>query len=174
MSRPRAEPASLTALPLPNMNPTSQRKPSRPLAAIAAAAVALCLGSCGIFEEKPHPSLVEPRAAVPRDFLFSWHEPYNEWMDTPVRVYYNEVPLDCIFENQPFTRLSYQWVKRPEEVPLVSIDSMGITRRQLLWSIAHDYNLHMSLKTLPDGHPNTVLIRDRGNSDEIRIGHIDR
>lgn len=146
------------------MSPNQATK--RPISAILllpTLALALCLGACGIFVEKPTPSLVEPRAAVPRDFLFSWHEPYNEWMDAPVRVYYNKVPLDQVLANPPFTRFKYHVVEKPETMPIVTIDSLGISRRQLLWSMAHDYNLHMSLKTLPDGHPSEVLIRYRGD-----------
>ncbi len=145
--------------------------PTRRIAACCTLALTLGLGGCELFRERPTPSLVEPRAAVPRDFLFSWHEPYNEWMDAPVRVYYNKIPLDQVLANPPFTRLRYTVVERPDKMPLVTMDSLGISRRQLLWSIAHDYNLHMSLKTLPDGHPNEVLIRYRGDGgSKIRYG----
>ncbi len=87
-------------------------------------------------------------------------------MNSPIRVYYNKVPLEEIFENSPFIRLVYQFNEKPEEMPLVSMDSLGITRRQLLWSIAHDNNLQMILKTLPNGHPSEVIIRDRGNNNK--------
>ena len=50
--------------------------------------IPIALISCSIFNPKPKPGLVEPKAAVPADFLFSWHTPYNKWMDEPVRVYY--------------------------------------------------------------------------------------
>lgn len=136
---------------------------------IILSAILLGLGGCGIFQEKTNPGLVEPKAAVPQDFLFSWHKPYNAWMNAPVRVYYNKVPLDQVFGNAPFTRLSYAFIEKPAIIPLVSMDTLGITRRQLLWSIAHDNNLQMILKTLPNGHPSEVIIRDRGdgtNSEE--------
>ncbi|MCP4847445.1 MAG: hypothetical protein GY899_05800 [Verrucomicrobiaceae bacterium] len=136
------------------------------IARVILLALVSALGSCGIFQEKPNPGLVEPNATVPEDFLFSWHKPFNEWMDSPVRVYYNKVPLEQIFENSPFIRLSYKFSEKPEEMPLVSMDTLGLTRRQLLWSIAHDNNLQMILKTLPDGHPNEVIIRDRGDQNK--------
>mgnify|MGYP004117864445 FL=1 len=132
-------------------------------------ALLTCLGSCGIFQEKPNPGLVAPNATVPQDFLFSWNKPYNAWMDSPVRVYYNAVPLDQIFNNSPFIRLSYTFAEKPAEMPLVSIDTLGLTRRQLLWSIAHDNNLQMILRTLPNGHPSEVIIRDRGDKTKDRI-----
>jgi hypothetical protein len=136
------------------------------IARIILLAILPVLGSCGIFQEKPNPGLVEPSATLPEDFLFSWHKPYNAWMDSPVRVYYNQVPLDQIFENSPFIRLSYKFNEKPAEMPLVSMDTLGITRRQLLWSIAHDNNLQMILKTLPNGHPSEVIIRDRGDNNK--------
>ena len=89
-------------------------------------------------------------------------------MDSPVRVYYNEIPLEEIFKNAPLTGLSYNFINKPKESPLVSIDSIGITRRQLLWAIAHDNNLSMSLKSLPNGHPSEIIIRDRGDETEMR------
>lgn len=143
-------------------------QPAPPLmtARIILLAILPILGSCGIFQEKPSPGLVEPKAALPEDFLFSWHKPYNEWMDSPVRVYYNKVPLDQIFKNSPFIRLAYKFSEQPAEMPLVSVDTLGITRRQLLWSIAHDNNLQMILKTLPNGHPSEVIIRDRGDNNK--------
>ena len=67
------------------------------------ALISLLLSNCSIFEQRPKPGLVEPSAAVPVDFLFSWHKPYNKWMDTPIRVYYNEVSLEEIFKNHEIT-----------------------------------------------------------------------
>ena len=130
--------------------------------------IPIALISCSIFNPKPKPGLVEPKAAVPADFLFSWHAPYNKWMDEPVRVYYNEVSLEEIFKNAPLLGLSYNFIKKPKKTPLVSIDSIGITRRQLLWAIAHDNNLSMSLKSLPNGHPSEIIIRDRGDATETQ------
>ncbi len=130
--------------------------------------IPIALISCSIFNPKPKPGLVEPKAAVPADFLFSWHAPYNKWMNEPVRVYYNEVPLEEIFKNAPLLGLSYNFIKKPKKTPLVSIDSIGITRRQLLWAIAHDNNLSMSLKSLPNGHPSEIIIRDRGDATETQ------
>jgi len=145
----------------------------RPIPLLLLTALALPLAGCDIFVEKPSPRIVEAHAAVPREFLFSWHEPYNEWMDTPIRVYYNKIPLDQIFKESPFTSLSYRFIEQPPEMPLVTVDTLGISRRQLLWSIAHDNNLHMSLKTLPNGHPSEVIIRHRGDTTKYR-GTIER
>jgi len=159
---------------MPSTRPTSQPpRLSRPLAAIVLALLAFAASGCDIFLEKPRPSLIRPDAAVPRDFLWSWHKPYNKWMDAPVRVYYNKVPLDEIFETSPFNNLSYRFIEQPDEMPLVSADTLGISRRQLLWAVAHDNNLHMSLKTLPNGHPSEVIIRHRGEPQSYR-GVIDR
>ncbi len=162
--------------------PTSIRP--RVLILLAASLGAVCLlASCSssssapswlkspLFLEKPRLSLSQPRAVVPSDFLFSWHKPYNEWMDTPNRVYYHEVPLDKIFQNPPFTKLRYTLGEMPPEMPEISIDSLGITRRQLLWMIAHDNQLHMSLMTDSEGYPTEVIIRWRGlrDNDKVRL-----
>ena len=94
------------------------------LRAILLISVPIALISCSIFNPKPKPGLVEPKAAVPADFLFSWHAPYNKGMDTPVRVYYNEVSLEEIFKNAPLIGLSYNFIKKPKHMPLVSIVSI--------------------------------------------------
>ena len=123
-----------------------------------------------IFIEKPRLSLHNPRAVVPSDFLFSWHKPYNEWMDAPNRVYYHKVPLDQVFRRPPFTKLEYTLGEMPPEIPTISVDSLGISRRQLLWLIAHDNQLQMSLITDEDGMPSRIIIRWRGeNDDKVRV-----
>ena len=69
------------------MPDSASRRPfTATLAGLTLAFACLVLSGCGIFVEKANPGIVEPRVAVPQDFLFSWHEPYNQWMDTPVRV----------------------------------------------------------------------------------------
>jgi len=122
----------------------------------------MLLTSCDIFLEKPRHKLVEPKAVVPGSFLFSWDKEYNAWMDTPNRIYYHNTPLSEVFQNEPFTRLVYELYDMPAEQPLVSIDSLGITRRQVLWVLCHDYNLKMSLRSLSDGKPESVIVRWRG------------
>ena len=145
----------------------------RPIALLALAAALIGTSGCNLFVEHPTPKLTQPHAAIPRDFLWSWHKPYNKWMDAPVRVYYNKVPLDQVFKTSPFNNLSYRFIEQPDEMPLVSADSLGISRRQLLWAVAHDNNLHMSLKTLPNGHPSEVIIRHRGEPTSYK-GVVDR
>ena len=150
------------------------------LVSLGAAGSLLLLASCSssssapnflkkpIFMEKPHLSLVEPRAVVPGDFLFSFHEPYNEWMDTPHRVYYHKVPLNEVFHRKPFTKLVYTLGEMPRDMPLISIDALGITRRQLLWMLAHDNQLKMSLISDEAGHPMEIIIRWRGTEPRNR------
>ncbi len=95
---------------------------------------------------------------VPTDFLHSWDREYNNWMDTPVKVIYGNVPLDDVFNRHPFTRLKYRWAQTPPAMPIISVDQTGITRRQYLWSLAHDNNLRMSLETDATGKPSGVVI----------------
>ncbi|MEM0896640.1 MAG: hypothetical protein AAGJ79_07115 [Verrucomicrobiota bacterium] len=124
------------------------------------------LSSCNIFAPYPPEKISAHRAVVPYDFLFSWEKEYNHWMDTPVRVLYDNVPLSEVFTRHPFTRLSYEIHSLPSDMPLVSTDLIGVTRRQYLWSLAHTHNLRMSLQTTSSGEPETILIRWREAIDK--------
>lgn len=145
-----------------NMNTTISLNIRRIGIATLLGLAAMLFSSCDIFLEKPRHTLVEPKAVVPSRFLFSWDKDYNEWMDTPNRVYYHRTPLSQVLQNAPFTRLTYELYDMPEEEPLITIDSLGFTRRQILWVLCNDYNLKMSLRTLSDGKPESVIVRWRG------------
>ena len=124
-------------------------------------AVATLFSSCNLFLEKPKNTLVLPKVVVPHDFLFSWDKEYNEWMDTPNQIHYHNVPITEVFQSAPFTKLEYELYDLPDEPILVTFDSLGITRRQLLWALANDYNLKMNLRSLSDGKPETITVRWR-------------
>jgi hypothetical protein len=124
-------------------------------------AAATLFSSCNLFLEKPKNTLVLPKAVVPHDFLFSWDKEYNAWMDTPNQIHYHKVPITEVFQNAPFTKLEYELQDMPDEAILVTFDSLGITRRQLLWALGNDYNLKMNLRSLPDGKPETIIVRWR-------------
>ncbi|MEM9479833.1 MAG: hypothetical protein AAGA58_09300 [Verrucomicrobiota bacterium] len=135
-------------------------------AGILAIAALVGLSSCNLFAPYPPEKTSDHRAVVPSDFLFSWDKDYNHWMDTPVRILYDNVPLSEVFTRHPFTRLVYDLQSLPPEMPLVTTDHLGISRRQYLWSLAHTYNLRMSLRTTSSGEPETVLIRWREAIDK--------
>jgi len=134
---------------------------SRTLAGAAAFGSMLLFSSCDLFVETPEYALSNPKAVVPPDFLFSFNSDYNAWMDTAANINYHEVPLDRVFANPPFTRLEYEFLDRPEIMPKVTIHSDAITRRQLLWMLAYEHNLKMTLYSQADGYPAMVSIRSR-------------
>ncbi len=159
---------------------TDLRRISLLLAALAAATL---LASCdafrtsrisGIFNPVPRPRIVEPEAVVPQSFLYNPDRSYNDWMDTPLRVHYHEVSVETIFSDVPFKDFRYQLYDIPSDMKAVSIDALGQTRRQLLWAIAHDNNLKMTLLTTPGGMPSVVSVRWRGTRSTNERGSIDR
>ncbi len=141
--------------------------------ALLASGAALALSSCDIFLPKPHHALVQPKVVVPADFLYSTDDDFNEWMDTGVRVSYHEVPFSQVFANPPFTELKYEVYEKPDPVPLLTFDSIGITRRQFLWAVAHDLNVKLTLKTLPNGKPVAVIVRSRDLPNTTNTGRYD-
>lgn len=139
-----------------------------PLAAVSGMAL---LGSCNpyrspriarIFNPVPHYRIVEPKAVVPNSFLYNPHKVYNEWMDTPLRVHYHKVSIETVFSDAPFAGFHYELHDIPHDLEPVTIDALGQTRRQLLWAIAHDNSLKMTLLLTDGGLPSIVSIRWRG------------
>lgn len=105
---------------------------------------------------KPHDKL----AVVPQDFLFSTNRAFNEWLDTPLRIHVNDLPLRELFVHPALRDLNVKWVGKIDDSPRVTIDRIAITRRQLLWAVAQDHQLLMSPITVPGGE-SYVEIRQR-------------
>ncbi len=160
-------------IPLMNTRPAPLSLLRKILLASLVPGAALLLSSCDIFLPKPHHALVQPKVVVPADFLYSPDEAFNEWMDTGVRVSYHKVPFYQVFNNPPFTELAYEVYERPEVVPLLTFDSIGITRRQFLWAVSHDLNVKLTLKTLPNGKPVAVIARSRDLPNDTNTGRYD-
>lgn len=117
--------------------------------------------SCGVFDPKPKYKLVDPKAVVPQDFLFTRYGPLNDWLDTAVRVQIFDVPLTQVFNEPALRGLNYVFVIPPVTNPTIFIDKLGLTRRQLLWAIAQDYQLHLTPVFGADGRTATIEIRSR-------------
>jgi hypothetical protein len=113
---------------------------------------------------------VEPEAVVPKSFLYNPDQTYNRWMDTPLRVNYHEVSVETIFSDVPFKDFRYELHEIPHDMKPVTVDVLGQTRRQLLWALAHDNNLKMTLMTTSGGLPSRVVIRWRGDRSTSERG----
>ncbi|MES2708384.1 MAG: hypothetical protein V4726_17450 [Verrucomicrobiota bacterium] len=133
--------------------------------------LALTCASCGLFDPKPKYNAVDPKAVVPQDFLFTRYGPLNAWLDTPVRVQIFDVPLTEVIKEPCLRGLDYRIVNPPLSNPTVFIDKIGLTRRQLLWALGQDYQLHMTPVFGPDGRTAYIEIRSREarNDEKDRI-----
>jgi len=117
----------------------------------------MVLGSCVLKPDfKPHDKL----AVVPQEFLFTAHQPFTDWLDTPVHIQITEVPLSEVFQHPALRELRVVWVNRPTEDPLITVHRLAITRRQLLWALGQDHQLTMLAQTVPGGR-SYVEIRPR-------------
>jgi len=152
------------------MNNLSRRFPP----ALASLGMAILLGSCNLFNPVPNYRIVEPEAVVPKSFLYNPDKVYNEWMDTPLRIHYHEVTLESIFADAPFKDFRYELREIPDDMAHLTIDALGQSRKQLLWGIAHDNNLKMTLLTTDGGRPSVVVIRWRGGGATNERGTTDR
>jgi hypothetical protein len=121
----------------------------------------LGFSSCEMFKMigpfKPY----DAKAVVPQEFLFSHYEPLNRWLDVPVHVQILDVPLLDVFKHPALAGLNYQLVKAPMENPYITMNHMAMTRRQLLYSISHEYQLTMTPVFANDGSMSYIDIRSR-------------
>lgn len=136
-------------------------------ALLPAAAVALTLPmtSCDTYdritEPQPPGHAEDANAVVPQDFLFSRYTPLNTWLDQAVRVQILDVPLMDVFRHPALRGLEYVVIKSPPQNPLVTIDKLALTRRQLLWALSHDHQLHMTPSFGRHGEVSHIEIRSR-------------
>lgn len=130
----------------------------------ALAALCFCLPACSVMDRinpKPKNLAADPLAVVPPDFLLTRYQPLNAWLDEAVRVQIMDVPLMEVFNHPSLRGLQYVIVKPPTANPLVTIDKIAMTRRQLLWSISHDHQLHMTPSFGSRGEVRYIEIRSR-------------
>jgi len=133
----------------------------RLLAALAVISLPACDTMDKIFDPQPPHHAEDPVAVIPPDFLTTRYGPLNDWLDTAVRVQIIDTPLMSVFDHPALRGLQYQIVKAPPENPRITIDKLAMTRRQLLWVLAHDYQFHMTPNFGPRGEVNYIEIRSR-------------
>ena len=130
--------------------------------------ILFAFSSCALLDSKPRNQAADTMAVVPDEFLFTRYEPLNQWLDTKVRVQIFDVPLHEVF-NQPCLKgLNYRIVQESKENPIIFVDKIALTRRQLLWSLAQNNQLHMSPVFGPDGKTASIEIRSRAVRNEAR------
>jgi len=126
------------------------------------------LASCGLLDPKPKNQAADKLAVVPAEFLFSRYGPLNQWLDSMERVQIFDVPLKQVF-NEPVLRgINYKVIQAPVENPTIFIDKIAMTRRQLLWSLAQDHQLHLTPVFSADGGPACIEIRSRAARNDAK------
>ena len=100
-------------------------------------------------------------AVVPADFLFTRYAPLNRWLDQPMRVLILDTKLTDCFNHEALRGIRYQWVISPKENPVINIDRVAMTRRQLLWALAQDHLIQMTAKHGPNGELEYLELRSR-------------
>ncbi len=128
----------------------------------------LSLSACTIFDPKPPGQAADKQAVVPADFLFSRYEPLNRWLDTAVRVQIFDVPLTEVLQQPCLQGINVRIVQRPVENPKIFIDKLALTRRQLLWTLAQDHQLHLTPVFDPAGGPAWIEVRSREARNDAR------
>lgn len=99
------------------------------------------------------------QSVIPAEFLYSKYGPVNHWLDTPVHVQIMDTHLMDVFEHPTLRGLRFKIVKSPKMNPVITMNHIAMTRRQLLWSISQDYQLTMTAVFGENGSPSYVDIR---------------
>jgi hypothetical protein len=132
---------------------------------LSALAVACLLPGCTaidlLLDPQPKFKAADAMAVVPNDFLFTRYPPLNRWLDTPMRTLILDTPLKACFDHEALRGIRYQWIIEPKENPIINIDRVAITRRQLLWCLAQDHLIQMTPKFGPSGELEYLELRSR-------------
>ena len=138
--------------------------PARLLAPLLLFSVA----SCGLLDPKPKYQAADKWAVVPADFLFTRYDPLNQWLDSSVRVQIFDVPLKQVYNEPALRGINYRVIQPPVENPSIFIDKIAMTRRQLLWSLAQDHQLHLTPLFDAAGGPAWIEIRSRAARNDAK------
>lgn len=117
----------------------------------------LLLASCVNFPtrgfERP-----EELAVIPDNYLYSGSETFDLWLDRPFTMRFQEVPMVDVFHTFPLHGfVPYRFDKLPPNPEPFSLVSPGMTRRQLLWTLARQYNLDYHYE-YQDGVPVVMVV----------------
>ncbi len=108
--------------------------------------------------EEPEASIV-----IPAYFLHSGNKDLDSWLEEPFQVQYDEVPLPHVFNKFPLNDINYRLERLPPDAESFSVDSPGITRRQLLWALSQEYHLSMTFE-YANRQPTVLVVRARPQS----------
>ncbi|MEM8952551.1 MAG: hypothetical protein AAGD22_00225 [Verrucomicrobiota bacterium] len=104
----------------------------------------------------------EQKAVIPNYFLLTGYEPLNEWLDTALPIRMQMVTMEKALHMKPLTGVHYRIEYSPhdDEITPFSIDSPGMTRRQLLWGIARHFRVGMHVEYI-DNLPSAIVVSER-------------
>jgi len=88
----------------------------------------------------------EGKVVVPSGFLYVDDSALGEWLDTPFKLRYHEMALRDVFATHPLNSMRYRFEGLRRDVPPFTESSVGMTRRQLLYSLAQFYGLSMNIE----------------------------
>lgn len=103
----------------------------------------------------------DARAVIPQDFLYSKYQPLNDWLDTPVQIQIMEKRLLDVLNEPALRGLAIRVVRAPRLNPVITMKHLAMTRRQLLWTLAQDYQLDMTLIFLEYDQGGYIEVRAR-------------
>jgi hypothetical protein len=117
--------------------------------------------SCEMYTHKgPFPAYSK-QTLIPQRFLYSDYEPLNNWLDTPIRVLIQEVPLDKVFDHPALRGVNFKIERSHPKPTIIDIDSIALTRRQLLWTLCYDNELSMVPIFHETGGPSYIQVKSR-------------
>jgi hypothetical protein len=137
-------------------------------ARLLASLLLFSLASCGLLDPKPKNQAADKLAVVPAEFLFTRYGPLNQWLDSMVRVQIFDVPLKEVIYEPALRGINYKIIQAPLENPTIFIDKIAMTRRQLLWALAQDHQLHLTPVFDGEGGPACIEIRSRAARNDAK------
>ena len=100
----------------------------------------------------------EGRVVIPANFLYSGSDALDDWLNEPYKLRFDEMSLRDVFTTHPLNSMRYRFEALPTDRPTFNMNSVAITRRQLLYALAESYDLEMSID-YEDQMPYAIVVR---------------
>lgn len=85
---------------------------------------------------------------------------WRKYLDEQVDVRFADTPLSQALHMPPFEHMNYTMGFGPTGEPVITIEGNALTRREILWRIAQEHDLAMTIGEF-EGRPSHIEIRTR-------------
>lgn len=114
----------------------------------------------------PNPTAVNKRGKVEtKGFLATTDLALRSWLKKRFSINYVEMTPQQAFGNPPLNGIAFQTSNLPTDAPPLSLQSPGLSRRELLKKIANFWKLEIAIVTDSEGSPISITVTGKSQSE---------